>query len=92
MRRPYGSLVVERYVYLHNQHPHRGIIVRKNYYHRGEYNGCVSKYFSVRRYGSFMQALRRAIQWRNRRFGSQPITWSRRQPLVPLPKSYRRVT
>lgn len=66
-RRPYGSLVIETYIYFHNQQS--GIVVRRKYFLK---NGTIidrSKYFSEWRYGSLS-----AAEWHARRWKNQHLT------------------
>lgn len=62
-RRPYGSLVIDTYIYFHNQNPDRGVVVRMQYRHRGR-RVDRSKYFSEYRYGSLSTAIWHAVRWR----------------------------
>jgi hypothetical protein len=67
-RRPYGSLVLETYIYYHNQNPDAGLVVRKRTRHSD-----VSRYFSAWRYGSLSKA-----EWHARRWKNQTIIARRR--------------
>ena len=70
MRRPYGSFVVDTYVYLNYQNPDRSVTVRKQFDQCTPHRVSVSKSFSVRQYGSLSTAIWHAIRWRNLRFST----------------------
>jgi hypothetical protein len=62
-RRRYGELVIDTYIYYHNQNPDAGVVVRMKYRH-GHRMIDRSKYFSEYRYGSLSTAIWHAIRWR----------------------------